>query len=78
MALITLRPVQPDTPDFGLTGARLESVIERDIAAGLIPFHVHGSLGTTNSAAMDRIDELSAVARKYNCWIHVDGAFGGW
>lgn len=44
---------------------------------GLIPLHIHGSLGTTNTAAMDRLNELGEIAKKYNCWFHVDAAYGG-
>jgi aromatic-L-amino-acid decarboxylase len=77
MAMIRLRAIKPNTSDFGLTGAQLEKVIKKDIANGFIPFHIHGSLGTTNSVAIDRLEELSDVAKRYNCWIHVDAAYGG-
>lgn len=52
-----MRALKPTTADLGLTGDILEEAIKKDLAEGNIPFHVHGSLGTTNTAAIDRLDE---------------------
>jgi glutamate/tyrosine decarboxylase-like PLP-dependent enzyme len=56
--------------------AKLIEQIEKDIAAGFRPFVIVATAGTTNSGAVDDIVELSAIAKKYNLWLHVDGAYG--
>ncbi len=34
--------------------------------------------GDINSGSFDSYDELIPIARKYDAWVHVDGAFGLW
>ena len=54
----------------------LESQIQADIAAGLLPYCIVGTSGTVNTGAIDPMDELLAISRKYGLWFHVDGAYG--
>ena len=54
----------------------LKKAIENDRREGLIPFCIVGNAGTVNTGAIDDLDELSAIAKKENCWLHIDGAFG--
>jgi glutamate/tyrosine decarboxylase-like PLP-dependent enzyme len=56
--------------------AKLVEQIESDIASGFRPFIIIATAGTTNSGAVDDIVELSAIAKKYDLWLHVDGAYG--
>jgi aromatic-L-amino-acid/L-tryptophan decarboxylase len=51
--------------------------IREDRAAGMRPFLVVASAGTTNTGAVDPIGEVAAVARAEDLWLHVDGAYGG-
>ena len=55
----------------------LNAQIERDRDAGLRPMIVVGTGGTTDSGAIDPLDELGATARRHNAWFHVDAAYGG-
>lgn len=55
----------------------LEAQMEEDIRQGLQPFLVVGSAGTTNTGAVDDLEGLAAIARRRNCWLHVDAAYGG-
>ncbi len=55
----------------------LEKEIENDIKQGLRPFCIIAQAGTSLSGAVDDIDALSDVAKKYGMWLHVDGAYGG-
>lgn len=32
--------------------------------------------GEVNSGEFDPVDDMIELARRYNCWVHVDGAFG--
>lgn len=55
----------------------LEPQIRRDLKQGLRPFMIFASAGTTNAGAVDPVDELSPLAEKYELWLHVDAAYGG-
>ena len=54
----------------------LEQAIEADRAAGLIPFAVVGTAGSTNTGSVDPLREIACVCRERHLWMHVDGAFG--
>jgi aromatic-L-amino-acid decarboxylase len=55
----------------------LEESIKADRDAGLHPACIIGIAGTTNTGSIDKLDKLAALARKYDCWFHVDAAYGG-
>lgn len=54
----------------------LEQAIESDLKSGFRPFCVVGSAGTVATGAVDSLAEIAAVAKKYQLWFHVDGAYG--
>lgn len=54
----------------------LRQAIARDRAAGLRPFCVVASAGTTNTGAVDPLRDLAATCRDEDLWLHVDGAYG--
>jgi aromatic-L-amino-acid/L-tryptophan decarboxylase len=54
----------------------LEEAIGRDRAAGLRPFMLAGSAGTTATGAVDDLAQLARIARENAMWFHVDGAYG--
>ncbi|KAI9318089.1 pyridoxal phosphate-dependent transferase [Dichotomocladium elegans] len=55
----------------------LEQLIQESIARDETPFFINATAGTTVMGAFDPIQSISAVAKKYNCWLHVDGSWGG-
>ena len=55
----------------------LEQAVRADREAGLLPFCLVGSAGTTNTGAVDDLAALAAVAKRHALWFHVDGAYGG-
>jgi aromatic-L-amino-acid decarboxylase len=54
----------------------LESQILKDLENGLLPFCIVGTSGTVNTGAIDPMDDLLAISKKYGLWFHVDGAYG--
>jgi aromatic-L-amino-acid decarboxylase len=57
--------------------ADLQRLVDQDLAAGHLPFCVVGNAGATSTGAFDPIGELADFARRYNLWLHVDAAYGG-
>jgi aromatic-L-amino-acid/L-tryptophan decarboxylase len=55
----------------------LERSIIDDLDAGLNPFLIIASMGTTDTGAIDPIEAISNIAGKYKLWLHVDAAYGG-
>ena len=55
----------------------LELQLEKDLLNGLQPFIIIGSAGTTDTGVIDDLKALKKLADLYNCWFHVDAAYGG-
>ncbi len=55
----------------------LRTALSEDVSAGMTPVAVVATLGTTSSASIDPVREISEVAREFGAWLHVDAAYGG-
>lgn len=55
----------------------LRQHIATDRKLGLKPFLLIASAGTTDTGAIDPLDELATIAKNHDMWFHVDGAYGG-
>ena len=62
--------------EFRMDTEELEMTIKADKQAGLIPFVVVASAGSTNTGSIDPFEKISEICKKYNLWMHADGAFG--
>ncbi len=72
-----LRSIEADDA-FRLRPDALRRAIESDRAAGHLPFAIVACGGATNTGAIDPLDAIADLAREFDVWLHVDGAFGAW
>lgn len=54
----------------------LRAAIEKDSRCGIVPMAIVASAGTTNTGAIDPLEEIGEIARDNGIWFHVDGAYG--
>jgi aromatic-L-amino-acid decarboxylase len=71
-----LRKIATDA-GFRMDPAALEAAVEEDRAAGILPFCVVGTTGTTSISSIDPIPAIADVCERHGLWLHVDGAYGG-
>ena len=71
-----LRYIRTDA-DWRMDPGVLEACIDEDRRAGFRPFMVVATAGTTTAGAIDPIQDIAAVTRARDLWLHVDGAWGG-
>ncbi|TNN57167.1 Glutamate decarboxylase 2 [Liparis tanakae] len=63
------------------SGKMIPADLERRILEakqnGFVPFFVSATAGTTVYGAFDPLIDISDICKKYDVWMHVDGAWGG-
>jgi aromatic-L-amino-acid/L-tryptophan decarboxylase len=62
---------------FAMRPDSLASLIEADRAAGLTPFFVCSTRGTTSSMAFDPTPAIAPICCDAGAWLHVDAAMAG-
>jgi aromatic-L-amino-acid decarboxylase len=67
----------PSDDRFSMRPDALTRAIADDRAAGWIPMAVVATVGTTSSTSVDPVEEISAICRSENIWLHVDAAYAG-
>ena len=65
------------TTAFAMQPRALAEMIAADRAAGLIPFWVCSSHGTTARMAFDPTAAIAEIAQREGMWLHVDAAMSG-
>jgi glutamate/tyrosine decarboxylase-like PLP-dependent enzyme len=68
--------VLPADEQFQIPLSTLAEQIQRDRAAGWLPFCVVANAGTTNTGAVDPLDALADLCNAEGLWLHADGAYG--
>jgi aromatic-L-amino-acid decarboxylase len=63
--------------NFAMRPEVLAKQIEEDRKAGLAPFFVSATLGTTSSNAFDPLPTIGVICRTNKLWLHVDAAMSG-
>ncbi|MEW2296531.1 aminotransferase class V-fold PLP-dependent enzyme [Streptomyces sp. NPDC006743] len=67
----------PTTDRLHLDVAAAARMIRSDRRAGLRPFLLVATAGTTDAGVIDPLDDLAALAAEEDVWFHVDAAYGG-
>jgi aromatic-L-amino-acid/L-tryptophan decarboxylase len=66
----------PSDKNFRLPVESLRRAVSEDRADGKRPFCVIANAGTTNTGAVDPLNQLADLCELENLWLHVDGAYG--
>ena len=67
----------PTDGGFRMRVDELERAIADDLAAGLRPFCVVATAGTTATGAIDPLPAVADLCERHDLWLHVDAAYGG-
>lgn len=71
-----LRLIEVDD-HFAMRPEELAAAIDRDRRAGVEPFFVCATVGTTSAGAIDPLAAIAAICQRENLWLHVDAAMYG-
>ena len=69
--------IVPHDDSFAMRADALADMVAADVAAGLRPFWVCSTHGTTSSMAFDPTLAIAEVAALHGMWLHVDAAMSG-
>jgi aromatic-L-amino-acid decarboxylase len=67
----------PVTQDLRMDARACADMVREDRASGMEPFFVVASAGTTNTGAVDPVDDLATLCVDEGMWLHADAAYGG-
>ena len=76
-----LRPQQvrvlPTDDRWRLSPETVSAAVRADRHSGRVPFALCASAGSTNTGAVDPLEDLADVCSAEGLWLHVDAAYGG-
>ncbi len=73
---VQIREIELDN-EYRLQPELIARQIKQDKAAGLNPFMVIASAGTTDTGVVDPLKTIGAIAQEEGLWYHIDAAYGG-
>ncbi|MGA8523073.1 MAG: pyridoxal-dependent decarboxylase [Candidatus Dormiibacterota bacterium] len=62
---------------FRMDPVALRQAIHEDVAAGVRPFAVVATAGTTSTTSVDPVPAIAELCEQHGLWLHVDAAYGG-
>ena len=66
----------PTDFEFKFSLNKLKNAIAKDYLAGLQPFCLIATAGTTNTGTVDQLEDLAKICKTEGLWFHIDGAYG--
>jgi aromatic-L-amino-acid decarboxylase len=66
----------PLDDNFHMQVGALDAAILEDRQVGLIPWLMVASAGSTDTGAVDPLEDVAGVTQAHGLWLHVDGAYG--
>jgi glutamate/tyrosine decarboxylase-like PLP-dependent enzyme len=66
----------PTDPRGRVDVVALEAALRDDARRGIVPIATVAVAGTTDTGSVDPIAAVVEIARRYDSWVHVDGAYG--
>ena len=63
--------------NYAMIPFKLEEAIKKDLQMDYRPMCVVSTIGTTSSTAIDPIENIGLICKKYNCWHHIDASYAG-
>lgn len=76
MGITAVWPVAVDDEGRMRTDKLRERVIEAK-QAGKTPLYVNATAGTTVRGSFEQFEEVSAICKEFNMWMHIDASWGG-
>ena len=67
----------PTDCQFRMKADALARSIEEDRSAGVLPFCVVATVGTTSTTSVDPVPAIAALCQREKLWLHVDAAYAG-
>jgi aromatic-L-amino-acid decarboxylase len=67
----------PTDASFAMDANALARAMQNDRDAGLTPFFVCATVGTTSSNAVDPLTKIGPICQRFGAWLHVDSAMSG-
>jgi aromatic-L-amino-acid decarboxylase len=67
----------PSDSEFRMDVNALRKAIEEDKRAGMLPFCIVATVGTTSTSSIDPVPEIIPIGEEHGMWLHVDAAYGG-
>ncbi len=61
---------------YRMDATALEHTIRKDRKQGLSPWLIVAAAGSTDTGAVDPLDDIAVISRREGLWLHVDGAYG--
>ena len=72
----TLRRIPADA-EFRMDAGALAQAVAQDRAAGVVPFCVVATVGTTSTSSIDPVPAIADICEREKLWLHVDAAYAG-
>ena len=63
--------------EFRMDASMLRRAIEEDKRAGMLPFCVVATVGTTSTSSIDPAPAIADICTEHGIWLHVDAAYAG-